>query len=155
MRSVHQSGIKPAPPALEAWSLKHKTAREILALLFSFLYVKCLGFRKVNDIGKHHSSITTVGNLRCYKPFSWCLYSITWAFFFLFPFGHVACRILVPRPGNKLVPSALEVQNINHWMSRHVPVLPFMLRVPYLWDLFSLWNRKWNHLLTMTGMVLG
>ena len=34
-----------------------------LALLFSFLYVKCLGFRKVNDIGKHHSSITAVGNL--------------------------------------------------------------------------------------------
>ena len=34
-----------------------------------------------------------------------------------------ACGILVPQPGIKPVPSALEVQNLNHWTAREVPVL--------------------------------
>ena len=138
VRSVHPSGIKLAPPALEAQSLNHKNAREILALLFSFLYVKCLEFRTVNDIGKHHSSISAVGNLN-FLMFQAILLMLIQKYLGLFlSFGHVACGILGPQPGNKLVPSALEVQNSNHCMSRHVPVLAFMLKVPYLWDLFPL-----------------
>ena len=31
-----------------------------------------------------------------------------------------ACRILVPQPGVKPVPSATEVQILNHWNAREV-----------------------------------
>ena len=40
-------------------------------------------------------------------------------------FGHTARKILVPLPRIELVPSAVEVQNLNHWSSREVPVPVF------------------------------
>ena len=36
-----------------------------------------------------------------------------------------ACRILVPWPRNKLVPSAVEVQSPNHWTVRDFPAKAF------------------------------
>ena len=32
----------------------------------------------------------------------------------------MACSILVPQPGNKPVPPALDVLSLNHWTSREV-----------------------------------
>ena len=40
-----------------------------------------------------------------------------------FFFGHVACGILVPRPGIELTPPALEAQSPNHWSVRAVKVV--------------------------------
>ena len=34
---------------------------------------------------------------------------------------YAACRILVPWPGIEPLPSAVEVQNLNHWTAREVP----------------------------------
>ena len=36
-------------------------------------------------------------------------------------FGVVACRILVPQPGIKPVPPAVEAWSLNHWTAREVP----------------------------------
>ena len=41
--------------------------------------------------------------------------------FFFFWLRCVACGILVPRPGIKPVPHAVEVQSLNHWTTREVP----------------------------------
>ena len=40
--------------------------------------------------------------------------------FFFFFFCQEACRILVPPPGLKPVPPAVEAQNLNHWTAREV-----------------------------------
>ena len=42
-------------------------------------------------------------------------------FFFFFLLCHIACRLLVPRPGIKPMPSAVEVRSLNHWTTREVP----------------------------------
>ena len=36
-------------------------------------------------------------------------------------FVHSACEILVPRPGIKPVPLAVEVWSLNHWTAREFP----------------------------------
>ena len=36
---------------------------------------------------------------------------------------HEACGILVPQPEIELMPPAVEVQNLNHWITREVPQL--------------------------------
>ena len=42
----------------------------------------------------------------------------------------VACGMLVPWPGIKSVPSALEAWNLNHWITREVPLLfPLLLLI--------------------------
>ena len=41
-----------------------------------------------------------------------------------FPFGLVACEILVPWPGIKLVLPAVKVQSLNHWTTREIPGKP-------------------------------
>ena len=40
---------------------------------------------------------------------------------------HKACWILVPWPGVRLVPSAVEAQSLNHWTTRNVPSPSFHL----------------------------
>ena len=35
---------------------------------------------------------------------------------------HMACGILLPRPGIKLAPSAVGAQSLNHWTVREVPI---------------------------------
>ena len=44
------------------------------------------------------------------------------AFFFFFHFWpcSAACAILVPQPGIKPTPPALEVKSFNHWTTREV-----------------------------------
>ena len=44
-------------------------------------------------------------------------------FFFLRGPNPTACGILVPQPGIRPVPSALEAQSLNHWTVRKVPHL--------------------------------
>ena len=44
---------------------------------------------------------------------------------------HVACGILVPRPGMEPIPPAVEVRSLNHWTAREVPVC-FLIEVQYL-----------------------
>ena len=41
-------------------------------------------------------------------------------FWFLWPHC-VACGILVPQPGTKPAPPAVEAQSLNHWTTREVP----------------------------------
>ena len=45
--------------------------------------------------------------------------------FFFFFWPCVACGILVPRPGIKPIPPAVEVQSLNHWTTREVPLEAF------------------------------
>ena len=49
------------------------------------------------------------------------------SFFFFFWPSLVACGILVPRPGIKPVPPAVEVWSLHHWTSREVPPCLFVL----------------------------
>ena len=41
----------------------------------------------------------------------------------------VACGSLVPQPGIKPVPSAMEAQSLNLWTPREIPLLAFWLPV--------------------------
>ena len=57
---------------------------------------------------------------------------MTWSYlrfgvfiFYIFRPCHVACRILVPRPGIEPAPPAVEAQHLNHWTTREVPDLGF------------------------------
>ena len=36
----------------------------------------------------------------------------------------MASRILVPQPGSKPMPLAVETQSLNHWTNRKVPEIP-------------------------------
>ena len=38
----------------------------------------------------------------------------------------VACRILIPLPGIKPVPSAVEAWSLNHWTTREAPAKEFL-----------------------------
>ena len=56
--------------------------------------------------------------LKCHTFCLWSRYVCFFCFFFFnWPY-HVTYGILVPWPGIKLKPSALEAQNRNHWTSR-------------------------------------
>ena len=46
---------------------------------------------------------------------------VFWVFFFFFLPCHSAYGILVPWPGSKLVPSALEAHSLNHSIPREIP----------------------------------
>ena len=43
-------------------------------------------------------------------------------FFFFLP-HHTACRLLVPSPGTKLKPPAVEAQSLNRWTTKEVSVV--------------------------------
>ena len=51
------------------------------------------------------------------------IYIILLFIYFSAPCGLWACGILVPQPGIKPVPPALEVQSLNQWTAREVSVL--------------------------------
>ena len=57
-------------------------------------------------------------------------------FFFFFWPCRTACGILVPQPGIKPMPPAVEAWSLNHWTAREVPVLHSLL--PFL---FSFWKK--------------
>ena len=44
---------------------------------------------------------------------------------------HVACRTLVPRPGIKPVPPAVEMWSPNHWTAREFPMMTLFLNCFY------------------------
>ena len=50
-------------------------------------------------------------------------------YFILFWPHCMACGILVPRPGIKPVPPAVEAWSPNHWSSREFPLLSFLIPV--------------------------
>ena len=52
-------------------------------------------------------------------------YFILFYFILCFRPRHMACGILVPRPGIKPVPPALGAWSHNHWTTRDVPWHPF------------------------------
>ena len=47
-------------------------------------------------------------------------------------FGGEAFGILAPRAGIEPVPPALEVQNLSHWITKEVPLCPFLNWVVFL-----------------------
>ena len=49
-------------------------------------------------------------------------------FFVIFWPPCMACGILVPQPGIKLAPAALELQNLNHWTAREV-IFPISIHI--------------------------
>ena len=53
-------------------------------------------------------------------------------------FGHAACGILIPQPGIKPEPLAMEEQSLNHWTTRKI-LVPFFLKLCLfliLWPVF-------------------
>ena len=42
---------------------------------------------------------------------------------------HVTCRILVPQPGIKPMPSTVEAGNLNHWETKEVLMTPLLREV--------------------------
>ena len=61
-----------------------------------------------------------------------CLFYLFYLFAFhgylfqiLFFFGYTACGILVPQPGIKPVPLAVEAPSLNHWTSREFLMIRF------------------------------
>ena len=57
-------------------------------------------------------------------------------FFFSFWLHCTACGILVPQPGIKPAPPALEAQSLNHWTTREIPgSTPFCLSIYPLLDI--------------------
>ena len=48
-------------------------------------------------------------------------------FFLIFWPRHAACGILVPQPGIKPTPPALEAQSLNHWTAREVLEILFLM----------------------------
>ena len=53
---------------------------------------------------------------------------------------NVACRMLVPRPGIKPSPAAVEAQNLNHWTARKVPEKGLSSLSP---NMMKLWPLIW------------
>ena len=92
----------------ESWVLswsqalhKHVALNSMFAFLKSFEYI--LGSPEISEA--------------CFVLFfSECLETI-WPVFWPWP---VACGILVPQPGIRLVPTALEAQRLSHWTTRGV-----------------------------------
>ena len=71
----------------------------------------------------------------CDFSFSWwcvcvCIFWLIFIFFFFFWPCRVACGILVPWPGIKPVPPAVEVWSPNHWTAREVPRFLFLKEIP-------------------------
>ena len=52
---------------------------------------------------------------------------ITYFYFCLFVFGHMACRTLVPQPGIEPTSPAVEAQSPNHWTTRDVSTYVFTI----------------------------
>ena len=69
-------------------------------------------------------------------------------FFFVFWPHLAACEILVPRPGIKPTPLALEVRSFNHWTAREVPVVKFLILSPggMQWKVLSIHHRAYSSL---------
>ena len=54
----------------------------------------------------------------------------SWTSTFFFWLHHVACGILVSRPGTEPVPPAVEAQRPNHWTTRDFPWTSWTLMEP-------------------------
>ena len=73
---------------------------------------------KFNFIG---SDFRQMSGLSYLDPLSSFLAQYTINLFFFFKPCHIAFGILVPQPGIKPKPSAVKVQNPNHWTTREFP----------------------------------
>ena len=72
-----------------------------------------------------------------------CFFFFFILFFLNFWLHCPTCGILVPGPGIKLSPSALEAQSLNHWTTREVPILCILLLLLFLAAVsFLKWMRK-------------
>ena len=60
---------------------------------------------------------------------------------FNFFFGCAACWILVPRPGIKPTPPAVEARSLNHWTAREVPEC---IQFQTQWKCNSMAGSMWN-----------
>ena len=63
----------------------------------------------------HLKTLSSVTSVKTLFPF--------FSFWLIFSPHQMACRILVPQPGIKPAPPALEVQSLNHWTAREVLTL--------------------------------
>ena len=70
----------------------------------------------------HQRCSLSLPSICCYEVF-WFLpirATLLFLFFSFFWPHHAVCRILVPRPGIKPGPSAVEARTFNHWTTREV-----------------------------------
>ena len=73
---------------------------------------------------------------------------ILWVYIF-WPYC-VACRILVPWPGIKLVRPVVEVRSLNHWTIKKVPEYTVLYRLIlesckcFSYSKNKVWRRKWQ-----------
>ena len=95
--------------------------------------------------GSRHLSTSLLLTLHAQHPHTYTVLVIPHFFSFSFSFfWHVACRILLPQPGIKLMPPAMEAWCLNlNWTTREVL------------DSISLIPLKWMHLSTSTPPLLG
>ena len=70
--------------------------------------------------------------LQIYFPSMWLAFSFSLWCLFLFLLHRAACGILVPWPGIKPMPPAVEARSLNHWTAREVPVVS--LKIPFNFD---------------------
>ena len=63
-----------------------------------------------------------VGKGKAYY-FSKIIFTFLHSYFF---FGLVACGVLVPQPGIRLLPPALEARSLNNWTTREALMLTFL-----------------------------
>ena len=47
-------------------------------------------------------------------------------YIYIYWLHHVACTILVPQPGSKSMPPAVEAWILNHWTTREIPIYIFI-----------------------------
>ena len=80
-------------------------------------------YSAVIDSGGLHNPMNILKCTEIYTFTGWILRYVN----FFFWLHQVECGILVPQPGIKPVPPAVEVQSSNHWTTKEVPEL-FLLK---------------------------
>ena len=49
----------------------------------------------------------------------------------------MACGILVPKPGIEPMPPEVDVQSLNHWIAREVPIMIFKINSSFFFFLME------------------
>ena len=89
-------------------------------------------FKKIKNSATFHTKIEFPARAQLILPITESRFTLPNFFFFLNLSPHrEACRILVPQPGVKPTPPAVEAWSLNHWTTREVPYsLQFKIPTP-------------------------
>ena len=56
----------------------------------------------------------------------------------------MACGILVPKPGIEPMPPEVDVQSLNHWIAREVPIMIFKINSSFFFFFYGVSHDR-NH----------